>query len=217
MFDLDDAVMLTRMLISIGCGLMIGYERHSHNKNAGFRAHAIICLSSCIMTIVSIYGFEGFKYDASRVTAGIVSGMGFLGAGVIFVRYGNVSGLSTAAGMWATAGVGMAIGSGLYHVGVAASVMILLIQSLLDSSSPLVKKRIIRNVAVEMGPGGNNLKHLREFFSELELLYQVMNVKTLSADLVRVEIQLSLDSSFDTNELINELTAQKYIQSVYFI
>jgi putative Mg2+ transporter-C (MgtC) family protein len=196
---------------------MIGYERHSHNKNAGFRAHAIICLSSCIMTIVSIYGFEGFKYDASRVAAGIVSGMGFLGAGVIFVRYGNVSGLSTAAGMWATAGVGMAIGSGLYHVGIVASVMILLIQSLLDSSSPLVKKRVIRNIALEMGPGGHNLKNLREFLNGKGITYQVMNVKTLSAELLRVEMQLSLDSTDDTNELINELTAQKYIQSVYLI
>ena len=120
-----------RILIAAICGCCIGYERSSRNKGAGIRTHAILALGSALMELISKYGFCDFKnIDGSRLAAQIVSGVGFLGAGVIFVRHGTVSGLTTAAGMWATSGVGMCIGCGLYDLGIISTFLIVGLQTL---------------------------------------------------------------------------------------
>ena len=112
---------LIRMIIACFMGYVIGYERKNRDKSAGMRTHAIVCLGAALIMIVSKYGFKDIPdYDASRVAAQIVSGVGFLGAGIIFVRNNTVSGLTTAAGIWTTAGVGMAIGAGIYFIGISA-------------------------------------------------------------------------------------------------
>ena len=113
------------------CGLMIGIERRNRLKEAGIRTHLIVALGSALMMIVSKYGFfdlQGHSFlraDASRIASQIVSGIGFLGAGMIIWHHRTVSGLTTAAGIWATAGIGMAIGAGLYGVGGACALLIL--------------------------------------------------------------------------------------------
>lgn len=118
-----------RIAIACICGMMIGYERKSRNKEAGIRTHAIVALGAALIMIVSKYGFDDIaEYDASRAAAQIVSGIGFLGAGIIFVKKQMVSGLTTAAGIWATSGVGMALGAGMYLLGVIISVMLILVQ-----------------------------------------------------------------------------------------
>lgn len=215
--DFDDLIMLVRLVLSIICGLLIGYERHAHNKGAGFRVHAIICLSSCIMTLVSMYGFEGFDYDASRVASGIASGMGFLGAGVIFVRHGNVSGLSTAAGMWATAGVGMAIGSGLYVIAICSTIFILAIQFLLNDSSNLVTQRVSQHIAIELKSGDDSIIRMRKYLKNKGISYQVVNVTNLENDLIRVEIRLSFNKRLDINQLFNDISQHENVQSIYFV
>ena len=102
------AEILFRILLSAFIGYLIGYERKNREKSAGMRTHSIVCMGSALMMVVSKYGFSDIPdYDASRVAAQIVSGIGFLGAGIIFVRNHSVSGLTTAAGIWTTAGVGI--------------------------------------------------------------------------------------------------------------
>ncbi len=120
---------LLRIFSSGMLGLMIGIERKNRNKSAGVRTHAIIALGAALMMVVSKYGFlDTAGADASRVAAQVVSGIGFLGAGVIFIRNNLVSGLTTAAGMWVTAGVGMAMGAGMYVVGIASAILIMFMQ-----------------------------------------------------------------------------------------
>ncbi|HBE87024.1 MAG TPA: magnesium transporter MgtC, partial [Lachnoclostridium sp.] len=96
-------------------GFLIGSERKNRNKSAGIRTHAIVAIGSALMMVVSKYGFPDIPTsDGARIAAQVVSGIGFLGAGVIFVRNNLVNGLTTAAGIWATAGVGLALGAGQY-------------------------------------------------------------------------------------------------------
>ena len=122
---------LLRIAIACVLGTAIGHERRNRNKSAGIRTHAIVAMGSALMMIVSKYGFADVAdYDASRVAAQIVSGVGFLGAGMIFVRNNLVNGLTTAAGIWATAGIGMAIGAGLYLISIGAAVMIIIAQEI---------------------------------------------------------------------------------------
>ena len=120
---------LLRIVIATFLGLLIGNERKNRNKSAGIRTHAIVALGAALMMVVSKYGFfDGYSADASRIAAQVVSGVGFLGAGVIFVRNNLVNGLTTAAGMWATAGVGLAMGSGMYDIGITSAFLIIIMQ-----------------------------------------------------------------------------------------
>lgn len=129
--------LLVRIFLGMVCGFFIGYERKNRNKEAGVRTHVIVCMAAALLIIISKYGFfdvvihDGIDADASRVAAQIVSGVGFLGAGMIFVKKEMVSGLTTAAGIWATAGIGMAIGSGLYIIGIVSALFIVALQTIL--------------------------------------------------------------------------------------
>ena len=131
-----------RLMLSCICGFVIGYERQErirqkHIRSAGLRTHMLVALACAAMMLISKYGFmdvlwydDNVRVDVSRVAAGIVSGVGFIGAGIIFMRRENIMGLTTASGLWATAAVGMAIGAGMYVCGIAVTVLILLIQNL---------------------------------------------------------------------------------------
>lgn len=126
-FLLNQLVYLGSILLAVVLGFAIGFERKLRFKEAGIRTHTIVCAGAALMMVVSKYGFsDSGDFDASRVAAQIVSGIGFLGAGMIIYRRQVVHGLTTAAGVWATAGVGMAAGSGLYVVAVGATAILVL-------------------------------------------------------------------------------------------
>lgn len=127
--------LLLRISLAVISGFLIGSERETKNKSAGARTHTLVCLGACLAMIISKYGFYDVeKYDAARVAAQIVSGVGFLGAGVIFVKNYGVTGLTTAAGIWTTSIVGMAFGAGMYFVGVITVAFILIFQSFMFPS-----------------------------------------------------------------------------------
>ncbi|MBO7357340.1 MAG: MgtC/SapB family protein [Lachnospiraceae bacterium] len=118
-----------RIIVSCLCGLFIGAERSRRFKEAGVRTHIIVCMAACLIMIVSKYGFEDvLDADKARIAAQAVSGISFLGAGIIFHTHNSVKGLTTAAGVWATAGIGLAIGAGLYTLGIFSTVIIYVIQ-----------------------------------------------------------------------------------------
>ncbi len=149
------AELFLRLVIAVLCGAFIGYERKHRGKGAGTRTHSIVAIASCLMMIISQYGFEDFfnnfnligiekRIDPSRVAAQIVSGIGFLGAGMIFIQKNVVTGLTTAAGIWATAGIGMAIGGGMYFLGIACTAIIVILQHLLHRN-PKLSSTIVEN------------------------------------------------------------------------
>ena len=134
---IKESEFVLRLILSCICGGIVGYERSRRKKEAGIRTHIIVALGAAMMMIVSKYAFfdvlayRDLTVDASRIAANVITGISFLGAGVIFVRGISIRGLTTAAGIWATAGVGLAIGGGLYVVGIATTLLILLIQVVL--------------------------------------------------------------------------------------
>jgi len=113
--------MALRLLLAIALGAIIGYQRERAGKAAGLRTHTLISLSAALFTVVSIFGFSG-AVDPSRVAAGVVAGVGFIGAGVIFRGMGGtgVAGLTTAASIWTAAGVGLAAGAGMWLIAIIA-------------------------------------------------------------------------------------------------
>ena len=118
-----------KMLLSLVLGFAIGFERKMRYKEAGIRTHTIVCVGSCLYMIISMFVTLKFNTgDPGRIAAQIVSGIGFIGAGMIFNHKQVVHGLTTAAGIWATAAIGMAIGSGMWLVSIIASAIIILVQ-----------------------------------------------------------------------------------------
>ncbi len=124
-----ELVLFIRLLLSVLLGVLIGFERTNRYKEAGIRTHAIVALGSCLLMILSKYGFpESINADHSRIAAQVVTGIGFLGAGMILVRKNTVSGLTTAAGIWTTSAVGMTIGAGMYFIGASTALLIIIVQ-----------------------------------------------------------------------------------------
>ena len=115
--------MILRFLLAVALGAAIGYQRERAGKAAGLRTHMLVSSGAALFTLVSIYGFSGAVVDISRVAAGVVVGIGFIGAGVILrgQREKEVAGLTTAATIWITAAVGLAAATGMYLISVVAA------------------------------------------------------------------------------------------------
>lgn len=130
----SDAVLVIRIILAGICGGIIGVERTLRQKDAGFRTHIIVAMGAALMVIISKYGFldivflDSVQVDVSRVASNIITGISFLGAGMIFVKGISIKGLTTAAGIWVTAAVGMAMGAGLYIVALISVFLLLLVQ-----------------------------------------------------------------------------------------
>jgi putative Mg2+ transporter-C (MgtC) family protein len=118
--------MTLRFLLAAGLGAGIGYQRERAGKAAGIRTHILVSSGAALFTLVSIYGFSGAVVDISRVAAGVVVGIGFIGAGVILrgQREKEVAGLTTAATIWVTASIGLAAGAGMYLISVIATAVV---------------------------------------------------------------------------------------------
>lgn len=121
-----DVQMFLRLLIAVVLGVLVGYERERAGKPAGVRTHGIICLGAALFAVVSLHGF-GNVSDPARVAAQVVTGIGFLGAGAILTQRGNVHGLTTAASLWVTAAIGLAVGVGMLIMSVATAVLVFLL------------------------------------------------------------------------------------------
>ena len=122
-----DWMLLLDLLLSVLLGFVIGYERKLRSKEAGIRTHTIVCFGAALMMVISKHAFDG-SADSARVAAQIVSGVGFLGAGMIVYRQHEVHGLTTAAGVWATAGIGMACGAEQYILAAGATLILVFVQ-----------------------------------------------------------------------------------------
>lgn len=154
-------VLLLDLLLSIALGFAIGFERKQRFKEAGIRTHTIVCVGSALMTIISRNIGTG---DPGRIAAQIVTGIGFLGAGMIVYKQHEVHGLTTAAGIWATAGIGMACGTGLYILAIGATVMIIIVQCLFHLPLKIFHSRKYYSVKIEfVRTGTENLK-IKEIF-----------------------------------------------------
>lgn len=131
--DPENLKMLEHLVLALGAGALIGMERSYHGRPAGFRTHALVCLASALLMTVTLYQYLWFKpigldrvtLDPTRIAQGIMTGIGFLGAGVIMKEGLSVRGLTTAASIWVTAAIGILIGVGFYFPAAIATVLVL--------------------------------------------------------------------------------------------
>ena len=204
---------IIRLFVAILCGCLIGYERSNRNKEAGIRTHAIVSLGAALIMIVSKYGFSDIpNFDASRVASQIVSGVGFLGAGVIFVRHGNVSGLTTAAGMWATSGVGMCIGAGVYDVGIITTLFIVGLQVIFHKGFFLRSIQGSQNIQIEIIHHDDALKDIYKTFHQNGLDIQSIKIENLNDDIAYLDMEIVGIKSTNKDILFQEMMQKSYIK-----
>ncbi|KAB0637338.1 methyltransferase [Burkholderia stagnalis] len=161
--------LMGRLLLAALLGSVVGIERERLNWAAGLRTHMLVCVGASLVMLVSIFGFEdvvgrnGIVVDPSRVAAQVVSGIGFLGAGSILLRGEVVRGLTTAASLWAVAGIGLAAGGGMYMAAIGATAIVLVI---LAGVKPLERRFIAqrqqRRLRIVADRGGLTLDTLHD-------------------------------------------------------
>ncbi len=169
----QELIFVFRILIAGFCGAVIGYERSKRKKEAGIRTHIVVALGAALVMVVSKYGFfdvlsmhEGVSLDPSRIAANVVSGISFLGAGVIFFRDVTIKGLTTAAGIWATAAIGLAIGAGMYLVGIVTAGMIILMQYIMHKYLSRMDAPVYETISVTYEGIPDGIERLKSLLQE---------------------------------------------------
>ncbi len=166
--ELTTLSMLLRIFVSIVLGAILGIERGLKNRPAGLRTYILVCMGSCIIMLTNQYVYAAYKTgDPVRMAAQVVSGIGFLGAGSIIVTKQNqIRGLTTAAGLWASSAVGLAIGIGLYEVAIVGAFAILIILRVLNHWDAIIRHRTkTMNIYIEL----KNRNCIGEFIHYLKL------------------------------------------------
>lgn len=170
---LDNLEFLIRIVVAAALGALVGLERTRRQKEAGIRTHCIIACSAAVFMILSKYAFldagtilGAKEADPARIAAQVVSGISFLGAGVIFKNGNTIKGLTTAAGIWATAAIGMAIGAGMYWVGIFETAVLMLIQLVLHRFPIGGDSFITQDISISMNNSSNLLDAFEQFIEE---------------------------------------------------
>lgn len=200
-------VYLLRIIIASICGIVIGYERQNRLKVAGVRTHLIVCLASAMIMIVSKYGFSdilnhnGIALDPSRIAAQIISGVSFLGAGIIFVHKREITGLTTAAGIWATAAVGMAIGAGMYLIGILATVFILWVQIIFHKQYRWIPSVTGELIYLEIKKDYKAVKKVQRAMQDHHI--NIMNFKMIrDDDIIILELLVKIPAGLSMEEML---------------
>ncbi len=208
----NNFIYIFRLLLASICGIIIGLERKNRSKEAGIRTHCVVACAAALMMLISKYAFfdvigEGMyngvevRLDPSRVASTIASGIGFLGAGMIFVHKNNVSGLTTAAGIWATSGIGMAIGAGMYVVGIGVTLIIFAVQILMHMDFRKNKGIKLCMVTVDGVDRSGYKKFITEEFEKMDIVITDMTLET--KDNVRTyNIICEIPTSLDEDEIV---------------
>ena len=219
--SLDALWLILRIFLAGLCGFLIGYERKTRSKEAGIRTHAIVCMAACIMMIVSKYGFADQAIgsggvrgaDSARIAAQVVSGIGFLGAGVIIYRRDMLHGITTAAGIWATSGIGLALGAGMYVIGIASTILLIGFQVLLHVPFKILRGRVysILKAQIEVN-SSEELQRFKEVFKIKRFLRYKENTDGKGGYVADLEFSVT---SIYTAERIHEIMAENpYIKSL---
>ncbi len=207
-----------RLALAVLLGGIIGFERERHNRPAGFRTHVLVCVGSALIMLVSAYGFIGalgstnYVVDPSRIAAGVVTGIGFLGAGTI-LRHGNtITGLTTAATIWVVSGVGLAVGIGFYVGAVVTTLMVLISLIVLRRlESTFARMKRLRRLWVRgvdqpglLGKIGNVLGEFGVYVTKVDLSdaeYQ----ESFKTEVISIEFLLRVPPRVNADELLRKM------------
>lgn len=213
--EFNTVSVLLRILLAVAAGGLIGNERGRHGRAAGFRTHILVCLGGAMTALCGIYVSKvaGMGGDVFRIPAQVISGIGFLGAGIILVKNNNtVAGLTTAAGMWVTATIGVAFGYGFYGGGLLVTVICFI------NATLLTRVEHNRTRAMRFYVEVNDLERIQNVLDELETLLkkegliETIPAKSGLAGCVGFEVTTSSRNSYESfRQALNELEGVSFV------
>lgn len=216
---MDVFLVATRLILAAILGAVIGIEREIKNRAAGFRTHIIVSVGACLIMLIGIDGIGKFSSDTSRDTARIagqvISGIGFLGAGTILQKKNAVTGLTTAATLWLSAAIGLAVGIGYYEGAIIATVICLVTLISLNKISDLINKKTIKSYSMIFDTYNFNQDSFYEFTSKegveirkLDIIDEEMDDKSM------IEVTFSFNKNYDIDGFFKKLKSEYNFQSV---
>src|SRR5699024_473248 len=209
-----------RLVLAGIIGAVIGLEREKRFKEAGLRTHFLVAIGSAIFIIVSKYAFfdvlaDDVVLDPSRVAAAIPRGIGFLGAGMILVQRTSIQGLTTAAGIWATAGIGLAIGGGMYEIGIFSGLLVIIgLEFLKRLFKPIIPKIIKLNMVVT---DNDTIHYIISKLTKSDIVIRDYAVKTKKDDdeqNMSVLIKLQSKKRWKENQITDMLQQIEGVESI---
>jgi len=203
-----ELIVLVRIVLATILGFVLGYERELYKRPAGLRTHILVCIASCLIMLVSIYGF---KDDPARLAAQVVSGIGFLGAGAIIRGDKDIKGITTAATIWMSAMIGLACGNGFYFGAILVTVCGLIILTIFRgietriASSSKYKSKVFMVIEEQ----DDLMANIRDYLRKNNLLISDMDAKTSMLNnrkVVKISITFERDSSLNSMyEFVDEV------------
>ncbi|MFS0675072.1 MgtC/SapB family protein [Ornithinibacillus sp. 179-J 7C1 HS] len=220
---IDDHFLLiiVRVLVALVLSGLIGFERELKNHSAGFRTHILVGVGACLMMLLSLYGFEAYiekydnvRFDPARIPSYVISGIGFLGAGTIMVYGGTIRGLTTAASIWAVAGLGLVVGAGMYAVAVFTTLIILLSLVFLNNFEKLFTRGKNSLVLEIISYSGLAINKVVSVLEEMELKVRQVEVIKVENDLKSIFIKVESKEDLNKIELFESLSRIDAVKSV---
>lgn len=216
---MDVFLVATRLILAAILGAVIGIEREIKNRAAGFRTHIIVSVGACLIMLIGIDGIGKFSSDTARDTARIagqvISGIGFFGAGTILQKKNAVTGLTTAATLWLSAAIGLAVGIGYYEGAIIATVICLVTLISLNKISDLINKKTIKSYSMIFDTYNFNQDSFYEFTSKegveirkLDIIDEEMDDKSM------IEVTFSFNKNYDIDGFFKKIKSEYNLQSV---
>ena len=207
---LNDIDMMLRLFIAAILSGLIGYEREVHGRLAGFRTHILVGVGSTLIMLTSMYIFDIYSDratpDPGRIAAQVVSGIGFLGAGTIIRFKASVRGLTTAASLWTVAGLGLAVGAGLFIPATFTTILVLAALFFLNRvERGMIRRDWYKSLEIDTKAGASQLQEIRSLLSEYDVEIKDFDVKKSSSSedlIIKISVKLL------TNEYDNEIIAK---------
>jgi len=212
--------MVIRILLILVLSGLIGFEREMKNHSAGFRTHILVGVGACLMMLLSLYGFKEFldydyvRYDPARIPSYVVSGVGFLGAGTIMVYGGTIRGLTTAASIWAVAGLGLVVGAGMYDLAVFTTIVILLSLIFLNNFENLIIRSSTITVLEIVASHDLKIHELIVLLEERQIEMRNMEFAKTETNLRRIFIRVKVPKGGSFTKLLDEASKMNGIESI---
>ena len=217
---LNEWIIVFRLVLSAILSGIVGFEREFHGRAAGFRTHILLCVGSTLIMLTSIHIFDVYSarvpIDPARLAAGVVTGIGFMGAGTIMRYKASVRGLTTATSLWVVAGIGLAVGSGLYFGAIITTIIaVIALMFFSRLEHVMIRKNWYKTIVIETKDGLEQLKRIREALSEYG-----SEINDLEADRSKdgahmvLKFGLKLNTNIHNAQLIEDIARLEGVKSV---
>ncbi|WP_204439859.1 MgtC/SapB family protein [Amphibacillus cookii] len=225
MYELFDQYFITmsiRLLLALILSGLIGFEREMNRHSAGFRTHILVGVSSCLMMLMSLYGFQDYletysdivRFDPARIPSYVISGIGFLGAGTIIVNGMTVRGLTTAASIWAVAGLGLVVGIGMYSMAILTTTIILLSLVFLNNFERYISKRELRVKLEILMHNFHELDAIFSIYNHFNVIVKNINVDNGNEQDTKILTDIQIGKNTNINDLYYELLQLDQVKQV---